>query len=661
MPTQLAAQPPAHTAPAAPTVAASAPSTALPTEAFAELPFLAHPILSPDGTRIAARLANGSHYQIGVWTLSEPRDHPPHLIDIDDAESFAWAGNSRVIINTVSFRILVRNETIAWGPSRQIYVHDLTSGKTTPVGDNHGLFEDVVFIDPYGRYLLLATQPNLESTPNVERVDLATGQAVEVQHRVPDVWTWFADSGGNVRVGVDYSDHRTRIYYRSAAEAALRHAEAQRDLRHGGAIDAVRFVTNTDRGVIVTNAANGRFGVYDYDFATDTRGAAIFEDPDVDVTSAIFGPDGGVDGVFYDDDRPRVRWFNPQMIALQQSIDRTFPGKTNIIVNRSLDGNRVLIFSSAADDPGTYYVFDRAARRMEAFASPYDGLQGHVFAPVQAVSYVDRAGVRIHAYLTLPPGRPAHGLPLIIHPHGGPFLRDTWEFDPEVQFLASRGYAVLQPNFRGSTGYGSAFVEQGYGQLGGAMIDDMEDGMDWLVGQGIADPARVCIMGESYGGYAAIWGAMRSPQRYRCAISLAGPTDLRAMIRYNANSFIPRRYVREFRSRIEGEEQTDLDAISPLRHPDMMRVPLLIAHGATDAVVPPRQSVDLLHALQRRQAVVESIFYAKSGHGFTDPSEAADYYRRVEAFLAAHNPSGSAPPTAASAEAPSAIASRTTQ
>ena len=212
-------------------------------------------------------------------------------------------------------------------------------------------------------------------------------------------------------------------------------------------------------------------------------------------------------------------------------------------------------------------MFDQAARRLEIFASPYEQARsGGSFAPVRPVSYRSRDGLTIHGYLTLPPGRGERGLPLIVLPHGGPFLRDSWAFDPEVQFLASRGYAVLQPNFRGSTGYGRGFVERGYGQLGGGMIDDIDDGVDWLAQQGIVDPARVCIMGASYGGYAAMWGAMRSPDRYRCAISFAGPPTCARMLRYDAASCSPRRYARERRRELRGEDRIDLNEVSPLRH-----------------------------------------------------------------------------------------------
>jgi dipeptidyl aminopeptidase/acylaminoacyl peptidase len=474
---------------------------------------------------------------------------------------------------------------------------------------------------------------------------------------VRGVWSWFADSNGIVRVGADYEEHRTRIYYRAEAQGPLQLVDNRRNSEDDSVIDSVRFLSNTSRGIVITNAETGRFAVYDYDFATNTRGAALFARPDVDVTRGIYNNDGGLDGVAYEDDRPRVHWLNPDLERLQARIDRTFPDHTNLILGRSRDGNRILVFSSAADDPGTYYVFDQAARRMEIFASPYSNLVGRRFAPVRAVTYHSRDGLDIPAYLTLPPGRPEHGLPLIVLPHGGPFVRDSWGFDPEVQFLASRGYAVLQPNYRGSTGYGRQFAERGYGQFGTGMIDDIDDGVDWLVHQGVADGARVCIMGASYGGYAALWGAMRNPQRYRCAISLAGPTDLPTMLRYDTRYFIARRYVGEWRRRVQGEQRMDLGAISPLRHPELLRVPTLIAHGERDTNVPADQSHRLLRALERAHvANVESVFYPKSGHGFTDAGEAADFYRRVEAFLAAHNPADAGPAAAPAAAAGSAPA-----
>ena len=611
-----------------------------PVEAFAQLPFLSSPLLSPDGTRIAARVTAGGEERIGVWTLSAPREDPPAILPIANVDAMRWAGDGRLVISVTTVTLLGVGGALLPLPSRRVLAHDLAANKTATLGEGGGLFDELIFVDEAGGYVLLATQESWDRTPAVHRIDLETGASVEVQPRRPGVWSWHADENGVVRVGIDYSERRTKIYYRAGPGEELRLVETRRNRPDDSVVDMVRLVNDTGRGFVITNADTGRFALYEYDFSTDTRGAVRFEHPEVDVTTAIFGPDGDVDGVVYEDDRPRVRWFDADMERVQRAIDGALPGRTNGILNRSRDGNRVLIFSSAADDPGTWYVFDQAARQLEIFASPYAALQDRAFAPVRPISYRSRDGLVIHGYLTLPAGRPETGLPLILLPHGGPFLRDSWTFNPEVQLLASRGYAVLQPNFRGSAGYGRDFVERGYGQLGAGMIDDMEDGVDWLVREGIADPARVCIMGSSYGGYAAVWAATRNPRRYRCAISWAGPSDLRSMLRYDRRFLTARRYVRERQRQLQGDEPTDLNAVSPLRHARRLTVPLLIGHGEQDVRVPVDQSRDLVRALTRQRAAVESVFYPKSGHDFTTEEESADFLRRVEAFLARHNPAG---------------------
>lgn len=639
-----------QTAATPPAVPASTASALIPIEHFATLPMFESPVLSPDGRRVAARITTGDVSRIGIFNVGGTAEQIRY-VPAPSSASFRWAGDDRLLIDVNSMIILV-GYTILPVPVRRVVSHDLATGKATSLGSGAGFRDEIVFVDPAGRYVLLSTQSSFTATPSVRHVDLVNGNSVEVQRAQRGVWNWFADAEGVVRVGVDYGERRTKLYYRPTRDAPMRLVESRRTVRDDSVYEFVRFVGNTERGIVVTNAETGRFAVYEYDFSTDTRGATLFEHPDVDVTAPILGRDGRLDGVAYEDERPRTHWINPDMAAIQASLDRTFPGKTNTIVNGSRDGNRMLVWSAAADDPGTYYVYDRAARRMEIFASPFDGLHEISFAPVRPISYQSRDGLRINGYLTLPRGSAGRNLPLVVLPHGGPFLRDSWVFDQDVQFLASRGYAVLQPNFRGSTGYGRDFVARGYGQLGGGMIDDMEDGIDWLAREGIADARRVCIVGTSYGGYAAAWAAIRSPERYRCAVSFAGPSDLRSMVRYDTATFLPRRYERDFRRRIEGEEQTDLDAISPLRQAARLRIPLLIGHGVNDRTVPTDQSSRLVTALTRRGAPPEFVFYPKAAHGFSNSSERLDWYRRVETFLAQHNPAGAAPAAAATPAAP---------
>jgi len=276
---------------------------------------------------------------------------------------------------------------------------------------------------------------------------------------------------------------------------------------------------------------------------------------------------------------------------------------------------------------------------MSPFVALYEKLIGKRLAPMEPVRYIARDGLEIRAYLTLPPGKGTANLPLVVMPHGGPFVRDIWGYDAWVQYLASKGYAVLQPNYRGSTGFGKAFVEKGNGQFGRGMQDDVDDGVKWLAAKGTVDPKRVCIMGASYGGYAAMLAAVRNPELYRCAISFAGLSDVSAQLKYDRKSFAASRYFRNWRDRVKGDKDFELDTISPLKMADRMTVPILIAHGTADRTVPVSQSQRLHDALLKIKRPHEFVLYKDEGHGFADPANATDFLDRVGKFLAEHNPS----------------------
>jgi dipeptidyl aminopeptidase/acylaminoacyl peptidase len=274
---------------------------------------------------------------------------------------------------------------------------------------------------------------------------------------------------------------------------------------------------------------------------------------------------------------------------------------------------------------------------MHLLARPYQQIRGKELASVESTSYKARDGLDIPAFVTQPHGVEPKLLPLVVMPHGGPFARDEWSYDPWAQFLANRGYVVLQPNFRGSTGYGRSFVEKGVGQWGRTMQDDLDDGVKWLVEQGKVDPKRVCIMGASYGGYAAMWAAARNPDIYRCAISFAGISDLAAMIRYDRKAFSAARYHRAWREKVQGEKSFDLDTVSPLYTASQISIPLLIAHGDKDENVPVSQSKKLHEALKKANKPHEFIVFEGEGHGLQSPENAVGFLKRVEDFLRLHN------------------------
>ncbi len=303
-------------------------------------------------------------------------------------------------------------------------------------------------------------------------------------------------------------------------------------------------------------------------------------------------------------------------------------------------------------DPGASYLLDTASGDSQLVFRSRTWLDPDALAPMEAVTITARDGLALHGYLTLPladhdddhHARPQENLPLVLVVHGGPWGRDVWGFNPEVQFLANRGYAVLQVNYRGSTGFGKAFMRAAIGEFAGAMHDDLLDAVAWAVSEGIADPVRVGIYGCSYGGYAALVGATFSPGAFAAAVSYSGATDLVSLIR----SFPPYwgpllgptwfAYVGDPGTAEDPHPEVvaDLLARSPISRLGEVRAPLLVIHGANDPRVRQAEADRLVAALRERGAEVEYLVKHDEGHGFRDPENRLDAYAAVEAFFATH-------------------------
>lgn len=606
----------------------------IPIANFAALPTLFKPLLSPDGHRIAARRAADGATTIILLNADRP-DTVAKGIPIGkvNVAGLTWAGNQRLLL-TVQSTYEINGFDF---PFRRLIAIDVETGGSRVVDRrSRGMYAgDVLYTDPTGSWALVAGQDDIQSYPSVKRVDLATGDATVVEKSRIDVWDWYADEKGVVRAGIAYDGSRWTIWYRDKPEEKLRAIRGKFPKDDDSTVD--RFIFRGDNSWVVTNERTGRFGLYKYDLKTQTMGQPIFENPDVDLDDVFYNSiTGEVSAVEYQDDRSRVFWLEPAMKTLQTRIDKALPDSVNIAVGWSADEKKTLVWSASAADPGRYFLLDRATSQMHAVIEPYPDIDPDQLAPVKPVRFQARDGLGLRGYLTLPRGREAKGLPLIVLPHGGPFARDDWEYDPFVQFLANRGYAVLQPEFRGSTGFGKDFVSKGHGEIGKKMQDDLDDSVDWLAQSGQIDSKRVCIFGLSYGGYAAMWGAIRNPERYRCAISWAGPSDLPAMMRFDRKQFSATRYFREWRKKFSSND--DLSAVSPINFPDRFKVPLLIGHGEEDGTVPPKQTHKMVEALQKAGANVTPVFYKDSQHSFGSSKDLADWLAHLEAFLAKYNP-----------------------
>lgn len=623
------------------TAAAPAAPERIPAEAFGAFASYGSPEISPDGRRVVASALNGNQKAVIVYELDGDSDRFTRINVPEKMEilSVRWAGDNRILLSVFATGKMLGQEV----PMTRLFLRDLKTGILKTLGDDkvRGFFGgEIVFVDPAGDYVLLSAQRSVFDSPSVLRIDLATLKAKEIAPARSGVWSWYADPTGTVRAGLGSDVDSWWLYYRERDGQGFRKIKGKRSAAQSlFNLETLIPIASSNKGYAIANKATGRYGVYRYDFLTDTLEESVFEHPRVDVDAIVRSQrTGEPDAVLYTDERERMAWLDKEMQAIQDRLDKALPGRVNRIVSRDGADNRMLVLSTTGSDPGTYYLFDRGKRTLAVLANSHDALDGKTLAPVEPVSYPARDGLAIPAYLTRPVGRGGKGLPLIVMPHGGPFVRDKWAYDAWVQFLANRGYVVLQPNFRGSTGYGTTYVDAASGEFGRKMQDDLDDGVRWLAGQGLVDPKRVCIMGASYGGYAAMWGAARNPDIYRCAISFAGISDIRSMLRYDPSNWIARRYYRDWRDRIRGDSKFDLETVSPLARARDIRIPLLIAHGKDDKRVPSSQSTKLHEALQRAGRPHEYVLYPEEGHGFTKPENAVDFLKRVERFLAANNP-----------------------
>ena len=385
---------------------------------------------------------------------------------------------------------------------------------------------------------------------------------------------------------------------------------------------------------LIVSSSQGRDtrAVFQYDTQKRELGKMLAGHPDQDILD--------IEGVNLDTFKrvvtsgmlPEQHWFEPAWAKIQASMDATLPGRVNI-----LSGDikkRILIFSYSDKDPGRWYVMNVAANSMFVAGEMRPTVDAKNMRPMEIMSYPAKDGLKIPAYLTKP-AQSTQPMPTVVMIHGGPTVRDSWEWNPDTQLLAANGYVVFQPQFRGSSGFGRAFEDAGNRQWGLAMQDDVTAGVEYLIKQGIADPARICIYGASYGGYAALWGVAKTPDLYRCGISFAGVSDIGYMLHDSSDSNDSKaaREVMRFRIGDTEANQQQFDQVSPLKNADRIKAPLLIFHGTDDKRVPISHSKNMIMALQENHKVYEWHEVENEGHGFVYARDETFFYAEMLKFL----------------------------
>jgi len=483
---------------------------------------------------------------------------------------------------------------------------------------------------------------------DVYHMQLATAELRLVAENPGNIQGWVTDHDGALRLATTTDGVNTAMLFR-ATEADEWREIATYDFKE--AASPLGFTFDNQRIWVSSNVGRDKSAIFEFDPTTGEHGKLVFEHDDVDVSGLIRSHARKCTvGVSYETDKQHYKFWDARREALQKFVDAALPGKKNSLVSFSKDETRYAVYSGSDRTYGSYHLFD-APYDESAPASTGGFKMRHLFdlapwlkedalAPVEPIRYDARDGLSIPGYLTLPIGRNlgdgGDALPLIVHPHGGPWVRDSWGFNPEVQFLANRGYAVLQMNYRGSTGYGRAFWQKSFGQWGLAMQDDITDGVKWTIAAGIVDAARVAIYGGSYGGYATLAGITKTPELYKCAVDYVGVSNLFTWI----EAFPP--YWRPFLEMVYemvGHPERDEErfrATSPLFHIDKIQCPLFVAQGANDPRVKQEESEQIVAGLKERGIAIEYLLKEDEGHGFHNEENMFEFYRAMESFLAKH-------------------------
>lgn len=384
------------------------------------------------------------------------------------------------------------------------------------------------------------------------------------------------------------------------------------------------------------NRAPEAFGRFD---ASTGAFTALDTDPRVDLMGEVMASDGDtLIGVMRMPGKPEMRFIDADHpdATLLRNLQASFPGQFVSLTGGTLDGGQ-LVFSVWSDrNPGEFYLYDKVKGEARYLVSERQWIDPERMAEMRPFTMTARDGVPLSGYLTIPPGREPKGLPMIVNPHGGPHgPRDLWGFNPEVQLFASRGYLVLQVDFRGSGGYGKAFEQMGYGEWGGTMQDDVTDATRWAIAQGYADPDRICIYGASYGAYAALMGAVREPDLYQCTVGYVGVYDLRLM--YSEGDIRESDTGGNYLESVIGRDRGQLDARSPAARAAEIRIPVFLAAGGRDRRTPPEQTEAMERALVAAgNPPRENILEPKEGHGFYDVAARNNIYTKMLAFFGEH-------------------------
>jgi dipeptidyl aminopeptidase/acylaminoacyl peptidase len=588
------------------------------------------PRISPDGTRLAWIAPHEG--VLNVWIAPTGAeggvDWAAAQVVTDDTDRgirmFAWAHDGR--------HLLYLQDT---GGDENWRLHDvdLETMQRRDLTPFDGVQARLIAMErKFPTEVLIGLNRDNAELHDVYRLDLVTGElAKEVDN--PGFIDWIADAQLAVRgAAAPQPDGGIVLLVRDTADAPWR------ELLTIPADDAltsdVIAFSEDGSSLLGTSSVGANTGrLVRVDVATGAQ-EVLAADPEADVGGVRLHPDTREPQIVtFEKDRSEYVVLDPSVADDLAAIRALHPGDPMFASHDDADATWLVGFTN---DSGAipFFAYDRASKAGRFLFEHQPALSRYELAPMEPFSFTSRDGLTVHGYATFPPGADRSGLPTVLNVHGGPWARDAWGFDPEAQWLANRGYLCVQVNYRGSTGYGKAFVNAGDREWGGKMQDDLTDAVAYVTGQGWADPARVAIYGGSYGGYAALAGATFTPDVFCCAVDIVGPSNLKTLIETIPPYWAP--MIAQFYRRV-GDPAQDADFLwsrSPLSRVRDIRIPLLIAQGANDPRVKQAESEQIVAALIEAGIDHEYLLFPDEGHGFAKPENRLRFYAAAERFLA---------------------------
>lgn len=581
--------------------------------------------LSPDGSHLAFLMPWESRLNVHVQEIGSDEVVRVTSATARDIGGFAWANDNR----------LVYVQDTGGDENFHAFAVDIDGGNSIELTPFDGVRAQIVDdLEDDADHMLVSLNKRDPRIFDVYKVNINSGEMEMVAQNPGNIAGWLTDNDGKLRVATTSDGVNTSLLYRETESD-----DFQVVLTTNFKEDAapLYFTFDNTQLYVSSNIGRDKRAIYTFDPNTAEHIDLVFEHPEVDVTSVLRSKERKVlTGVTFTTDKRTYHFFDDQRRQLQETLEAKLPGYEVAVSSMSRNEKRVLVRTYSDKSLGAYYFYDTETEDFMKLVDVAPWINETEMADMKPIQYTSRDGLTIHGYLTLPKGFEAKSLPVVMLVHGGPWARDRWGFNPEAQFLANRGYAVLQVNFRGSTGYGREFWEISFKRWGKEMQNDLTDGVEWLVGQGIADPERVGIYGASYGGYAVLAGLAFTPDLYACGVDYVGVSNLFTLL-----ESIPPYWElgRQMFYEMMGDPETEADLlreISPLFHADNIKAPLIVFQGANDIRCKKPEADQIVSALKANGIEVPYMVKDDEGHGFRNEENRFDVYRAMEHFLSQH-------------------------